>query len=165
MNQKAKLQVTTPTDREIVMTRIFDAPRPVVWDAMSKPEFLQRWLFGPPGWTMTSCEDDLRVGGKFRWVWCGPDGTEMAICGVYQEVVPPERIVRTESFEFGCQAQAGEQLGTLTLTAQGPKTLLTLRLLYPSMEARDATIASGMEHGVAAGYDRLDELLATAAAA
>jgi uncharacterized protein YndB with AHSA1/START domain len=81
--------------------------------------------------------------------------------GVYREVVPPERIVRTESFEFGCAAQAGEQVGTLVLTEQGGKTTLTVSVLYPSKEARDATIASGMEHGVAAGYDRLDEILKT----
>ena len=154
------LKVTTPTDREIVLTRVFDAPRSLVFDAMSKPEWLKRWLFGPPGWSMVVCEDDPRVGGAFRWVWRGPDGTEMAMRGVYREVVPPERIVRTESFEFGCDAQAGEQLGTLILTERGGKTTLTLTVLYPSKEARDATIASGMEHGVAAGYDRLAELLA-----
>jgi uncharacterized protein YndB with AHSA1/START domain len=87
----------------------------------------------------------------------------MAMRGVYREVVRPERIVRTESFEFGCDAQAGEQLATLVLTEQGGRTTLTLTVLYPSKEARDATIASGMEHGVAAGYDRLDQLLAAVA--
>jgi uncharacterized protein YndB with AHSA1/START domain len=84
----------------------------------------------------------------------------MAMRGVYREVVPPERIVRTESFEFGCDHQAGEQVGTLVLAEQGGKTTLTLTVLYSSKEARDATIASGMEHGVAASYDRLAELLA-----
>jgi uncharacterized protein YndB with AHSA1/START domain len=97
-------------------------------------------------------------------VWRGPDGTEMAMRGVYREIVPPERIVRTESFEFGCEAQAGETVGTLVLSEQGGRTTLTLTLLYPSKEARDATIASGMEHGVAAGYDRLDVLLASTTA-
>jgi uncharacterized protein YndB with AHSA1/START domain len=153
------LNVTTPTDREIVMTRVFDAPRNLVFDAMTKPELLQRWLFGPPGWSMVACESDLRVGGAFRHVWRGPDGTEMAMRGVYREIVPPERIVRSESFEFGCDSQAGEQLGTLALTEHRGKTTLTLTVLYPSKEARDATIASGMEHGVAASYDRLADLL------
>lgn len=157
---KNTLKVITPTDREIVMTRVFDAPRRLVFEAMTKPETLKCWLFGPPGWTMTACEDDPRAGGTFRWAWRGPDGTEMAMKGVYREVVPPERIVRTESFEFGCDSQGGEQLGTLILTEKDGKTTLTLTVLYPSKEARDATIASGMEHGVAAGYDRLDELLA-----
>jgi uncharacterized protein YndB with AHSA1/START domain len=158
---KNSLKVSTPTDREIVMTRVFDAPRTLVWDAMCKPDLLKRWLFGPPGWSMVVCENDVRVGGAFRHVWRGPDGAEMAMRGVYREVVPPERAVRTESFEFGCASQAGEQLGTLVLTERGGKTTLTLTLLYPSKEARDATVASGMEHGVAAGYDRLDEILAS----
>jgi uncharacterized protein YndB with AHSA1/START domain len=161
MKNLGTLKVTTPGDREIVLTRAFDAPRGLVYDVMSRPEMLKRWLFGPPGWSMVVCEDDARVGGAFRWVWRGPDGAEMAMRGVYREVVPPERVVRTESFEFGCASQAGEQLATLVLTEQGGKTLLTLTLLYPSKEARDGTIASGMEQGMAAGYDRLDELLAS----
>jgi uncharacterized protein YndB with AHSA1/START domain len=159
---KNTLKVTTPTDREIVLTRSFDAPRRFVWNAMSKPELLKRWLFGPPGWTMTVCDDDARVGGTFHWAWSGPGGEAMSMRGVYREVVPPERIVRTESFEFGCDAQMGEQLATLVLTEAGGKTTLTLTVLYPSKEARDGAIASGMEKGVGAGYDRLDELLPTA---
>jgi uncharacterized protein YndB with AHSA1/START domain len=164
MNDTASLKVTTPTDREIVMTRVFDAPRRLVFEAMSRAELLKRWLSGPPGWEMVECDSDLKVGGAFRHVWRRTDGTEMAMRGVYREIVPPERIVRTESFSFGCDAQAGEQVGTLVLTEQGGKTLLTLAVLYPSKEARDATIASGMERGVAASYDRLAELLASAAA-
>jgi len=159
---KNTLRVTTPTDREIVMVRVFDAPRTMVWDAMCAPDLLKRWLLGPPGWSMVVCENDVRVGGAFRHLWRGHDGTEMAMRGAYREVVPPERAVRTESFEFGCAPQAGEQLGTLVLTERGGKTTLTLTLVYPSKEARDATIASGMEHGVSAGYDRLDDVLASA---
>ena len=159
MKNAGTLKVTTPTDREIVMTRVFDAPRTLVFDAMAQPELLKRWLLGPPGWSMVDCENDLKVGGAFRHVWRGADGTEMAMRGVYREVVPPERIVRTESFEFGCNAQSGEQVGTLVLTEQDGWTTLTLTVLYPSKEARDATIASGMEHGVAASYDRLAALL------
>jgi uncharacterized protein YndB with AHSA1/START domain len=157
---KHKLNVTTPSDREIVMTRQFNAPRQLVFDAMTKPELIRRWLFAPPGWAMTVCEDDARVGGTFRWEWASAGGPAMAMHGVYREVVPPERIVRTETFDTGCAPQAGEQIVTLTLTEQGGQTLLTLTILYPSKEARDATIASGMERGVAAGYDNLDELLA-----
>jgi uncharacterized protein YndB with AHSA1/START domain len=164
MKVTGNLEVTTPTDREIVITRVFDAPRNLVFDAMAKPELLQRWLLGPPGWSMVVCENDLKVGGVFRHVWRGPDGNEMAMRGGYREVVPPERIVRTEAFEFGCDAQSGEQVGTLVLNEQGGKTTLTLTVLYPSKEARDATIASGMERGVAASYDRLAELLASAPA-
>jgi uncharacterized protein YndB with AHSA1/START domain len=161
MQNPGSLKVTTAGDREIVMTRVFDAPRNLVFDAMSKAELLQRWLWGPPGWTMVTCESDLKVGGAFRHVWRKDDGMEMAMRSVYREIVPPERLVRTESFEYGCEAQGCEQVGTLVLTEQGGKTKLTLSVLYPSREARDATIASGMERGVAASYDRLAEMLAS----
>lgn len=157
---KNSLNVSTPTDREIVLSRSFDAPRQLVWEAMSKPKFLKRWLFGPPGWSMTVCDNDQRVGGTFRCAWRHTDGTEMAMQGVYREIVPPERVVRTESFLFGCAPQAGEQLATMVLTEQAGKTLLTLTVLYPSREARDGALASGMDRGVAAGYDRLDEIFA-----
>jgi uncharacterized protein YndB with AHSA1/START domain len=164
MNDTGTLKVSTPTDREIVLTRDFDAPRRLVFEAMSKSELLQRWLLGPPGWSMVECENDMTVGGAFRHVWRRDDGTEMSMHGVYREVVPPERIVRTESFTFGCDAQSGEQVGTLVLTEKGGRTTLTLTVLYPSKEARDATIASGMEHGVTASYNSLAELLASSPA-
>lgn len=153
------LSVTTPTDREIVVTRVFNAPRALVWDAMSRPELLKRWLAGPPGWEMTACEDDPRVGGTFRWAWTGPEGALMSMSGVYREVAPPERCVRTERFDIGCVPGGGEQLATLVLTDKGDTTLLTITLLYESKEARDGAVASGMEQGMAAGYDRLDEIL------
>jgi len=156
---KHTLKVSTPTDREIVLTRVFDAPRQLVWNALTRPELLKRWLFGPEGWTMTVCDDDVRVGGAFHYAWSGPGGAAMSLRGVYREVVRPERLVRTESFEFGCDSQAGEQLATLVLAEEDNKTCLTLTILYPSTEARDGTLASGMEHGVGAGYDRLDAIL------
>lgn len=156
MDNTGALGVTTPTDREIVMTRAFDAPRDLVFDAMNRPELLKQWLLGPPGWSMVVCEIDLKVGGSYRHVWRRADGTEMGMGGVYREIVPPERIVRTEAFD----GYPGESLATLVLTEQGDKTLLTLTVLYPSKEARDATLASGMERGVAASYDRLAGLLA-----
>lgn len=153
------LKITTPSDREIVISRTFDAPRRLVWQAMSKPEFLKRWLFGPPGWSMTVCDEDQKVGGKFRYAWSNVDGREMDMSGIYREVVAPERVVRTESFEFGCEAQAGEQVGTMVLTEQGGKTMMTVTVLYPSKEARDGALASGMDQGLDAGYTRLDEIL------
>lgn len=164
----ASFNVTTPTDREIVITRAFDAPRAMVWDAMTKPELLRKWIFSPPGWTMTECTEDVRPGGSFQWAWSGPEGPVMKMRGEYREVVPPAadgsggRLVRTETFEFGCGPQAGVQLGTLELTERDGKTVLTLTVLYPTKEARDATIASGMARGVAAGYDQLDGLLVAA---
>jgi len=159
---KNTLKVATSGEREVVITRAFDAPRELVWDTMSRPELLRRWLFGPPGWAMTACEEDQRVGGKFRWVWSGPGGAGMTMTGEYREIVPPERCVRTECFETGCVPQMGEQLATMVLTGQGDGTLVTITVLYPSKEARDGALASGMEQGMAAGYDRLDEILAGA---
>src|SRR4051795_770532 len=136
------LKVTTPTDREIVINREFNAPRELVWDAMSRPELLKRWLFGPPGWEMTVCEEDARVGGTFRWVWSGPGGVLMTLTGVYREVVPPERCVRTEVFDSVCVPGGGEQLATLVLTDLGGRTGLTVTVLYDSKEARDGAAAS-----------------------
>jgi len=136
----------------------------MVWEAMSKPELLKRWLTGPPGWSWVSYEDDPRPGGTFRWVWRSPDGAEMTLHGVYEHVQPPERVSRTEVFDFG-GTPVGEQHATLVLAEQNERTSLTLTLLYSSKEARDAALASGVERGLAAGYDQLDVLLAGQSAA
>lgn len=158
---KNALEVTTPSDLEIVMTREFDAPRQLVWDAMTKPELIRRWIYAPEGWTMTVCEGDPKVGGTFRWAWNGPDGKPaLAISGVNREVVPPEKVVHTEAMEMGDGIPLGELLATVILKEQGGKTRLRMTLLFSSKEARDGALASGMERGVAAGYDRLDEILA-----
>jgi uncharacterized protein YndB with AHSA1/START domain len=154
MKNTGTLQVTTPTDREIVLTRVFDAPRRLVFDAFTKPELLKRW-FGPHGWSLVVCEVDLRVGGTFRFVLRGPDGTTMGMRGIYRELVPPERSVHTESFDD----YPGESLVTSVLVEGGGKTTLTATVLYPSQEVRDAVIKSGMEHGAAESYDKLAELL------
>jgi uncharacterized protein YndB with AHSA1/START domain len=153
------LQVTTPTDREIVMTRVFDAPRRLVFDAFTRPELLKRWLFGPDGWSLAICEIDLRVGGRYRYVWRREStGTEMGMGGVYREIVRPERIVATERFDESWYP--GEAVGTVVLDEQGGRTTLRQRLLYESKEARDIALKSGMDQGMAAGYDRLAEVLA-----
>lgn len=157
---KNAVKVTTPTDTQIIVTRAFDAPRKLVWEAMSKPELIKRWLFGPPGWEMTQCDDDMRVGGKFRWAWRGPNGEVLAMGGTYSEVTPPLHVARTESFDMGCDAQMGQQVATIDLSEQGERTLMKVTLVYPNKAARDGAIASGMEHGMAAGYDRLEEMLA-----
>ena len=92
---KNEMKLLTSGDRDIIVTRSFDAPRQLIWDAHTKPELIKRWLSGPPGWTMSVCEMDLSIGGKYRWVWQGPDKVEMGMGGVHKEVVPPERIVNT----------------------------------------------------------------------
>jgi uncharacterized protein YndB with AHSA1/START domain len=159
---KHTLMITTPSDREIVIKRSFDAPRRLVYKAMTQPDLIRRWLFLPPGWSMTACEEDVRVGGGYRWEWAGPDGqTAMKMHGIYREVVPGERLTRTETFEFGCVPQAGEQLATMAFTEQDGRTTVTITVVYPSKEARDGAIASGMEKGMSAGYDQLEGLLAS----
>ncbi len=157
MKNTGTLKVTTPTDREIVMTRVFDAPRHLVFEAFTKPELLKRW-FGPRGWSLVVCEVDLRVGGGFRFVLRGPDGTDMGMRGFYREIVPAERSVHVESFDN----YPGESTVTAVLVEQAGKTTLTATVLYPSQEIRDAVIKSGMEHGAAESYDKLAELLASA---
>lgn len=162
METFGNLQISTPTDLEIVLTRDFNAPRSLVWDAVTKPELIKRWMLGPPGWTMPICENDATVGSAYRWVWRNEDDkSEMSLSGVYREVEPIERIVRTEIFDFGCNAQAGSQVGTMVLTEQGSKTKLAITVLFPSKEARDGAVASGMAKGMEAGFDRLDEVLAS----
>ena len=160
----ADLKVTTPSDREIRMTRVFDAPRSLVFDALSKPELLERWFLGPDGWTLAVCEIDLRPGGKYRFVWRREeDGTEMGMGGTYREVVPPERIVVTQSFDEAWYP--GEEVVTMVLTERGGRTTLTNTMLYESREARDVVLRSPMESGAAASYDRLEEVLASLQAA
>jgi len=156
MKNTGNLKVTTPSDREIVMTRVFDASRRMVFDAFSKPELLKRW-FGPRGWTLTTCEIDFRVGGGFRFVLRDTDGKEMGMRGAYREIVPPERSVHMESFDD----YPGESQVTGIFVEQNGKTTLTVTVLYDSKEVRDAVLQSGMEHGAAESYDRLAELLAS----
>jgi len=159
MNNAATLRVTTPTDREIVVTRVFDAPRKLVFDAHTKCDLLKRWLFGPDGWSLAVCKVDLRVGGEYRYVWRHPKKKEMGMGGVIREVVAPERLVATEKFDESWYP--GESVNTLVLVEQGGKTMLTQTMLYESREARDVALESGMEEGMAMGYDRLDDIFAS----
>jgi uncharacterized protein YndB with AHSA1/START domain len=157
----AKLQVTTPSDREIAMTRVFDAPRSLVFDAFTKPELLKRWLGVRGGWTFPVCEVDLRVGGAYRYVWRGPKGQEMGMGGIFREVVRPERVVCTEKFDESWYE--GEAVDTMTFVERNGKTTATTTVLYSSKAARDGVLKSPMEKGVAEGYDKLDEVLTSIA--
>lgn len=159
------LKVTTPTDREIVLTRTFNAPGRMVWEALTRPELLRQWLFSPPGWELVRCEEDLRVGGRFLWEWAADGKVVMSMSGAYREVAPPGsegaggRIVRTER---GCVPDGGELLASLELGEHpGGKgvTALTMTLLYPTKAARDTMIEMGMAGGMEAGYDRLETML------
>jgi uncharacterized protein YndB with AHSA1/START domain len=150
------LKVTLPTDREILTTREFDAPRDVVFKAMTNPDLISRW-WGPRRYTTTVDKMDVRPGGAWRFIMREPDGRETGFRGEYREVVPPERIVQT----FEWEPMAGHvSVETATLTERDGRTLLTVRSLFSSKEDRDGMIESGMEKGQAETYDRFAEVLA-----
>jgi uncharacterized protein YndB with AHSA1/START domain len=160
MTNAGTLTLTTPSDREIALTRVFDAPRKAVFDAFTRPELVKRWLLGPPGWSLVVCDIDLKAGGAYRYVWRREgEGTEMGMSGVYREVVAPERIVATELFDQPWYP--GEALVTIVFTEQGHKTTVTTTIRYESREARDGVLKTPMESGLAQSYDRLAELLAS----
>jgi uncharacterized protein YndB with AHSA1/START domain len=149
-----------PSEREIVIERVFDAPRRLVFEAVTKPEYVARW-YGPRRLNIVVCEIDLRVGGTWRYVLRDPDGNDYGFSGVYREIVPPERIVTTEGYE----AMPGhEYVVTMTLDEQAGKTKLRSHLVYQNAADRDGHVRSGMEPGMRETYDRLAELLATLAA-
>jgi uncharacterized protein YndB with AHSA1/START domain len=150
------MNVTTPTDREVVVTREFDAPLSLVFEAWTKCEHLQHWLLGPDGWTMPSCQVDLRPGGKYRWGWRhSQNGHEFAMHGVYREIDPPNKIVCTESME----GQPGETLNTLVFTEAGGRTLMTMTILYASKEMREMVLKTGMTSGMETSFNRLESYL------
>ena len=158
MKNTGTLKVTLPSDREVLLTRVFEAFRHLVFEAFTQPELLRRW-FGPRGWTLSVCEVDLRVGGGFRFVLHGPDGKELGMRGRYVEITPPARSVHMESFDD----YPGESQVTAIFTEEGGRTTLNATVLYASKEIRDAVIQSGMEHGAAECYDRLAGMLPVAA--
>lgn len=152
-------RVSTPSDREIQVTRDFGAPRHLVFDAFTKPDLVKRWLLGPPGWSMPVCNIDLRVGGTYRYMWRqDSDGQEMGMGGVFREIVTTERLVATEKFDQAWYS--GEALDTTEFLELGEMTRTVITVQYESKEARDTAQRSGMEHGMAASYDRAEELLA-----
>lgn len=159
MADTESLKVTAGGEREIVMTRLFNAPRRLVFEAFTRPELLKRWLGVFGGWSLAVCEIDLRVGGRYRWIWRNVDGSEMGVSGMYREVVQDERIVTTERFDQPWYP--GEAVGTVEFTEEGGKTTLTQTLLYESREARDGVLKSPMEHGLEAGYKTLNRLLSS----
>jgi uncharacterized protein YndB with AHSA1/START domain len=150
-----RLKVTTPSDREIVMTRVFDAPRDLVFEAHSSAEHMKQW-WGPRKYEIASAELDFRPGGKWRVVHRGPDGEEYGFHGEFREIVRPERIVWTFEFE-GMPGHVSVE--TLTLEEHNGKTTLTTTSVYDSVEDRDGMLQSGMEEGAVETWDRLEEHL------
>jgi uncharacterized protein YndB with AHSA1/START domain len=157
MNAAAAVRVTTPNDRDVVITREFSAPSRIVYDALTNPALLTRW-YAMPGWTLDVCEVDLRVGGKWRFVMRKPNGKPVGQKGVYQELVPGERIVNTETWE---DWDAGETLVTTVLTESAGHTVFSSTVRFPSREVRDTVLASGFDSGVQNLYTQLDSVLAT----
>ena len=153
------LKLTTPSDREIAFSRVFDAPRQLVWKAMVTPELLKKWLGVHNNWTLAVCEIDLRVGGAYRYVWRGPNRAEMGMGGVYREVTPPSRLVATEKFDDAWYEGSAES--TMELVEQGGRTTLTLTVKYDSKQARDGVLQGPAKEGLEAGYDTLAALLKT----
>ena len=156
--QDKKVTVSADGDRSISISRTFEATRDLVFEAHTNCELVKRWLLGPDGWSMPVCEIDLRVGGKYRYVWRHTTkGHEMKMDGVYKEIERPERIVASEKFDDPWYE--GEAVSTVTLTESDGKTYFQNVITYESQEVRDSVLRSPMEEGVAMSYDRLEELL------
>ena len=158
MPKTATLNITTPGDRDVVITREFDAPRDLVWQAITTPALIRRWLFGPPGWTMTVCELVPAAGTKYRYEWKKDSGEVLGLSGTVQEVVPNQRIVVTERFDEAWYP--GESIVSQELSDLGSRTLLTMTMRYASAAARDAVLKSGAVSGMEMGYARLEAVLA-----
>jgi uncharacterized protein YndB with AHSA1/START domain len=152
------LEVTTPSDREVAMIRIFDAPRDLVFKAWTQPDLLKRWLYGPEEWPLAVCKIDLRVGGTLRFEWGPHEGKYMGMSGVYREIVSPDRLLFTEVWDDNWTG--GETLVTITFGERAGKTTMTQTVQYSSREARDAALKTGMTRGAAQAFDRLAEILA-----
>lgn len=157
------LQISTPTDTTIVLTRTFNAPRRLVWEAFFVPDNMRRWMLPPPGWAMTVCECEARVGGALNLAWKNADADPfMTLKGVFTEVNPHERAVHTEQMEMAGVGVVGSQIETHEFAETGERGVTTMRITqaYESKEARDGALASGMDQGMEAGYQQLDAVLA-----
>jgi uncharacterized protein YndB with AHSA1/START domain len=152
------LTLTTPSDREVRVTRRFEAPRALVFRALTTPAILKRWLLGPDGWALEVCTLDLRVGGAFRYVWRKPSGREIGLTGVFRAIEPPALLVYTELFDEDWTG--GETVVTNTLDEVRGRTTLTVTILFASKAARDAARRTGFTSGMEQSYDTLAGLLA-----
>jgi uncharacterized protein YndB with AHSA1/START domain len=157
MQRIGALSIDTQGDREIVITRPFNAKRPLVWDALTKPELMKQWLGVFGGWTLPVCEVDLKAGGGYRYVWRHADGNQMGLRGTFREVIAPERTVSTERFDEAWYP--GEALITQTLAESNGKTVLTMTLRYESTAARDGVFTGPMATGLAASFDALAKMV------
>jgi uncharacterized protein YndB with AHSA1/START domain len=158
------LQISTPTDTTIVLTRTFQASRRLVWEAMTDPARMRRWMLPPPGWTMTVCEVEARVGGALRLAWKSEDADPvMTLHGVFTEFAPHERMAHTETMKLGSGESIGSLLEAHEFAEKRGVTTMRITQTYDSKDARDGALASGMDQGMEAGYQQLDALFAQAA--
>jgi len=158
-NRHGSAVVTLPSDNEILITRQFDAPAELVFDAWTTPELVKRWWAGDRG-VVTEAQIDLRIGGRWRWAMTANGGFEVVFSGEYREIDRPHRLVRTEVFELFPDAEA---VGTLTFQESNGVTTLRILARYATHEHRDAAIASGMEGGLQTSLNELEELVRQAA--
>ena len=155
------LQISTPTDTTIVITRTFNAPRRLVWEAFFIPDKMRRWMLPPPGLTMTVCECEARVGGVLRLAWRNEEADPfMTLQGVFTEVTSPERATHTETMALGSGQTVGSQLETHEFEEKNDVTLMRITQAYDSKDARDGALASGMDEGMECCYKQLDAVLA-----
>jgi len=155
-----KVSIVASGERELVITRMFEAPPHLVFEAHTVPALMKRWFTGPDGWVLATCEIDLRPGGTYRHEWKHEDGRTMGMGGTYKAVDAPVRLVATELFDEDWTG--GGTVNTQLFEAVGNQTRLTTTVLCASAEARDNMLNSNMEAGIAASYARLDAVLAGA---
>ena len=152
-----------PSEREVKVTRSFKAPRTLVYRAYTEPQLVQRWMLGPPGWSMPVCEMDVRVGGRYRWRWRNDqDGSEFGFSGTFREVQPASRLVHTEAYDPGTVGDGypdKDAIVTVSFAEDGGVTTVTTLIDFGSKEVRDAAVATGMTDGMEQSYQQLDGLL------
>ena len=156
------LEVTLPSDREVRVVRSFNAPRKLVWDAHTKPELAKKWMLGPPGWTMPVCEMDVRVGGAYRWRWRSQeDGKEFGFFGKFTDVNTPAKLAHEQNYDpgdVGGPMSSEPAIISNTFEEKNGVTTMVVTMLFPSKEARDSAVTSGMTDGMEIGYARLDDM-------
>ena len=157
MQRSGTLQLSLPSDTEILMTRVFDAPRRLVFAALTRPELLRRWFGGPPGWRLDVCEIDARVGGKYRY---GGSGEVMGMGGTILEFVAPERMVASEQYDQAWYE--GQGVSSIVLSEESGQTTLRLTVRYESKAVRDHVLTFPAVAGVEMGYDNLAKWMAGA---
>jgi uncharacterized protein YndB with AHSA1/START domain len=160
-----KAQVSLPSDTEVRVTRDFNAPRKLVWDAHTQPQLVRRWMLGPPGWSMPVCEMDVRPGGKYRWRWRSDEnGAEFGFFGMFREVDAPARMEHEENYDPGTMTadmdSTNPAIIRTSFTERDGVTSLVMVMKFASKEIRDAAVATGMTDGMEMGYERLDKLFA-----